>query len=435
MGPCDFEVPRPATRDPPDTWPYWWQPCATPPSPPASPPQPPDPPPSPWPPAPTTADAGNACATLTFADKPAGDIYEVVGPPAKCVAAALHMPTTKTACQRAASAMARGFTDDTARSLRDEGDNAYNGPFCSTHPWKKNHVLWNDNGRTDSGWGGDWRAVCTTEPVYATGTGAVARENINAAGTGFTFSVWVQRANEAGPDRAWEPIIDFGNGRDQDNIIVSFDSEGKHPMGYHRLNAISCPAGFTYCAVSANPGRENEHPAATAGSAFCDFDSDCQGDRWCASAEHRLASNDTCVQPAEGRWDHLLIAEGEARFPRNKWVHVAVVHTHVLEAHDKSKCRRSGYFDDGCCARADHMSCADDYVLTTGKLCFQGRALKLFRASYHFTCTPPEGQATIYWDGVKMATDSFPLPHPVERSGLYVGRSHSPGIPRFEGTM
>ena len=55
---------------------------------------------------------------------------------------------------------------------------------------------------------------------------AVATENINAAGEGYTLSAWVLRANAAGPERAWERIIDFGNGPGQQNVLVAFDPAG-----------------------------------------------------------------------------------------------------------------------------------------------------------------------------------------------------------------
>ena len=58
--------------------------------------------------------------------------------------------------------------------------------------------------------------ACTT--IYFDGTtdvDAVAADNINAAGEGFTLSAWVLRANAgyetAGEANAWERMIDFGN--------------------------------------------------------------------------------------------------------------------------------------------------------------------------------------------------------------------------------
>ena len=71
--------------------------------------------------------------------------------------------------------------------------------------------------------------ACTT--IYFNGTtnvDAVAPDNINAAGEGFTLSAWVLRANAgyetAGDVNVWERIIDFGNGAGQDNIYLAFDA-------------------------------------------------------------------------------------------------------------------------------------------------------------------------------------------------------------------
>ena len=85
--------------------------------------------------------------------------------------------------------------------------------------------------------------ACTT--IYFNGTtyvDAVAPENINAAGEGFTLSAWVLRASTAG-SRRWERIIDFGNGENQDNLVVGFDcgDEGEEEysaMCYYRLNGV-----------------------------------------------------------------------------------------------------------------------------------------------------------------------------------------------------
>merc|ERR1712185_438945 len=80
-------------------------------------------------------------------------------------------------------------------------------------------------------------ADCATlyfDGTSATDLDAVAAENINADGAGYTLSAWVLRANAAGPERAWERIIDFGNGPGQDNILVAFDPDaGAEPMRYY----------------------------------------------------------------------------------------------------------------------------------------------------------------------------------------------------------
>ena len=87
--------------------------------------------------------------------------------------------------------------------------------------------------------------ACTTiyfDGTKATDVDAVAADNINAAGEGFTLSAWVLRASTAG-SRRWERIIDFGNGENQDNLVVGFDcgDEGEEEysaMCYYRLNGV-----------------------------------------------------------------------------------------------------------------------------------------------------------------------------------------------------
>ena len=76
--------------------------------------------------------------------------------------------------------------------------------------------------------------ACTT--IYFDGTtdvDAVAADNINAAGEGFTLSAWVLRAKAAGTANEWERIIDFNNGIKQRNIILAFDAvDGTYPLLY-----------------------------------------------------------------------------------------------------------------------------------------------------------------------------------------------------------
>ena len=80
--------------------------------------------------------------------------------------------------------------------------------------------------------------ACTTiyfDGTAATDVDAVAPENINAAGEGFTLSAWVLRANAAGDANRWERIIDFGNGDEQDSITLAFDAKKKDVDGTYPL--------------------------------------------------------------------------------------------------------------------------------------------------------------------------------------------------------
>ena len=45
------------------------------------------------------------------------------------------------------------------------------------------------------------------------------------------------------------------------------------------------------------------------------------------------------------------------------------------------------------------------------------------------------GPAKIYWDGVERASGTLNFPLSVARTGLYVGKSHSPDDPMFTGQM
>ena len=119
--------------------------------------------------------------------------------------------------------------------------------------------------------------ACTTiyfDGTAATDVDAVAPENINAAGEGFTLSAWVLRAITAGHARPWEVIIDFGNGMDQDNLYVAFDCGEESQMCYYR-----------------HSGDENDGFAGWNG------------------------------------WAAVLIPSYQPPFPPNQWMSVQVTHT------------------------------------------------------------------------------------------------------------
>ena len=60
-------------------------------------------------------------------------------------------------------------------------------------------------------------------------------------------------------------------------------------------------------------------------------------------------------------------------------------------------------------------------------------------ADHHKVCQRSTvTDATIYWNGVNKATNAMPLPLPIDRDDLYIGRSHWDELPnggRFEGEM
>ncbi|EOD30668.1 hypothetical protein EMIHUDRAFT_123123, partial [Emiliania huxleyi CCMP1516] len=182
-------------------------------------------------------------------------------------------------------------------------------------------------------------AGCATlafDGTSASDVNAVAAEHINAGGAGLTVSVSVQRTQPPGLARAWERLFDFGNGPEQDSVFLAFDGNPYWDP------ALSC----------------------------------------CFPMRYDVYQHGT-YQYAGGRGVNVPLGEGNgedsggASFPRNEWVHVALVHK-------------------------------------------------------------PDGTATIYWDGVAKASGYVPLPLAVERSGLYIGRSHwgtEPNGGRFEGTM
>lgn len=58
-----------------------------------------------------------------------------------------------------------------------------------------------------------------------------------------------------------------------------------------------------------------------------------------------------------------------------------------VSAHDASKCRENGKFDNDCCAIKGTAKCAGDLALHWGSVCYKGNGW----TAYSYFCNDPEG--------------------------------------------
>ena len=148
---------------------------------------------------------------------------------------------------------------------------------------------------------------------------------------GLTVMARVKRGTGVGPD--WDRLIDFGNGAERENIVINFQQEMMYEVrGEDGENQVLCVADTS--SSSSSVGEQ-------------------LSERW----------KDSTTQRAN-----------DSSFPKDKWVHISLVHDR-------------------------------------------------------------DGTASIFWDGHLKAQGRLHLPKRVKRDKFYVGRSHWRHDPYFKGEI